>query len=999
MKISKKLLVLPLALSAPFIGMSDAMAKVCEAQAVGTPEMFQCEGYTSAPKVMMGTSAAYRSARQYFPQSWDQFGFNQRHNPVFEVPANAPGWLRDGKFWAAPLTGLAFQDVKRALPSVGDNGEAWGSTTSQYVGNVVGVSVVQGITFVQTGQRQIWAVDTATGKPIWSRELSSVAGMGQALVQEIDGRLMAFVPVGDAAFTLQNAIDFANNKPHFRGANFAGLHVFDALTGEPLWRFDTKGSERPTPIYKDGKLYVTTNGHTMSVLDAKTGTELGSFTNPGNGYSGLAAPNWMDTADGRRILVYGTIRPARILGVDVTNPTAPTLAWSYTPPGATANAPGDTSMAVDPDLGLAYTTVFTNNAGTFDLNLIAIDVASGTVAWSQFMGAGDSPPGFKGSIPMVHDGVVYSGNTLNGTFQAYNAKDGTQLWSTNLKLPSEPADVNHRPRAAGVYYDGKIIVVEGRLIHTLDAATGVEVNRFQNPGFFGVWGINQPVIIGKLAILSSISGWAFAAPVDYITTRSGLAESPGVAPLYKYPPVPAEYVNRGAAPKKKQVAQFGSTVLDYAGGQHNNSVLAKGPTGVSWMSPLKDAVALDAPPRDEELYGTEVATQMMHTAIGASNGLSPASGVLYVGSERFSVEAINATTGKSIWRAKTQNANFGQPLVTPNSVIVSSGDPWMNLGATGAFRQKSSSASLGDNWASVRAYDRQLGIEKWAVYTANGTSAMTPLYYNGNLYWVNGDGKVWAVNADTGAAVAPFMADGQPVLSLGGFNAISSANIHRRADGSAVMVVGMAMPNRMVAIDLTTASVAWTQDLASVAPIYLTGFAPVSPAVSQDRDLVVGTVLANADATTETASVLAYALDASSGSVVWSQYIGTGALPKGVAGVNPVIDAERAYFHNPIDSSIYALDLASGEPVWQSSVVEKAGKPSWGQGALVRGKLIQPVGEDLVTLDAATGEVQNTYHVGGAFTYNFPTVAGNTVYIGNSWGWALALPLQEVTGQ
>ena len=993
-----------------------APSQVCTPDKLGTPAMFRCEAYTSVPKLTVSplpvvtdylsriptVSSVIDPAAHLFPQNWSQLGYNQRHNPVFPVPAGAPDYLKNGTFWVAPLTGLDFLDVGRAFPAVG-NPEEWGSTTSQYLGNVMGTSVVRGIVYVQNGRREIWAIRAQTGIPIWRKEVTTAAGMGQAVVDEVNGRLMVFAPVGDAAFTVQNAIDFTHNKAHFRGGNFAGVYAYDGLTGEQLWRFDTKGSARPTPVYCDGKLYVTTNNNKFFVLDAASGAQLGSFTNPGNGFSGLAAANWFDTADGRRLIIYGTIRPPRILAIDVTNPAAPVLAWSYAPPGATANAPGDTSAAVDPALGMVYTNVFTNKgtaaAPIFDLNMIALNATTGALVWSQFMGEGDSPPGFKGSVPMVHDGVVYSGNTSNGTFQAFNAATGTRLWVTDLREPEDLPGQTHRPRAAAVYYDGKIIIAEGRDIHTLDAVTGVELNRLENPGFFGVWGINQPVIVGKLFIQSSISGWVFAAPVDFITSSSGLDLGPLPPGLLPVPPRPPEFLNLAARPTAKQAQQFPDTWLGYTAGQDHNSLVPQGPGGIAWQTSLKDALPLAAPPLDEALYGSEVASHMMHQYVGVGSGVSPVKGVVYVGSGRFTVNAVNATTGKLIWRARTQNANFGQPVVTPETVVVGGGDPWLNLGSTGTFRTQSPSTKIGDNWSYMRGLDPATGIEKWTTYSGLGTSAMTPLYNLGNLYWVNGQGRVWAVNADSGEPVAPFMnADGLPVLSLGGFNAISSANVYRQ-DGADIMVVGMSMPNRMVAINLSTAAVVWTQNLASAGTTYLTGFATVPPAVSQSKGLVVGTVLVNADTTNSTITQLVFALNASTGAVVWTQTVGTGPIPVGgFVGPTPLLDDSRVYLNNPIGNDVVALNLLTGAIQWRAPVTTLPGRLSWGPGVLVKGRLIQPVGAKLYTLDAATGAELNQYTIGGSMTYNHPTVIGKTLYIGNSWGWVTALPTSTVTG-
>ena len=57
-----------------------------------------------------------------------------------------------------------------------------------------------------------------------------------------------------------------------------------------------------------------------------------------------------------------------------------------------------------------------------------------------------------------------------------------------------------------------------------------------------------------------------------------------------------------------------------------------------------------------------------------------------------------------------------------------------------------------------------------------------------------------------------------------------------------------------------------------------------------------------------------------------------------------------------------------------------------------------PIGSYLYTYDTKTGSELNALYVGGSFTYNNPAVIGDTLYIGNSWGWVLAIPLGIVTG-
>lgn len=213
------------------------------------------------------------------------------------------------------------------------------------------------------------------------------------------------------------------------------------------------------------------------------------------------------------------------------------------------------------------------------------------------------------------------------------------------------------------------------------------------------------------------------------------------------------------------------------------------------------------------------------------------------------------------------------------------------------------------------------------------------------------------------------------------------------------MVVGLTMPNRMVAINLSTAAVVWTQNLASVGTTYETGFATVPPAVSQSKKLVVSTVLVNADIASNTITQLAFALNAQTGAIMWTQPIGTGPIPVGgFVSPTPLLDSNRVYLNNPLGKNVVALDLQTGASKWLAAVTTPEGKFSWGPGVLVEGKLIQPVGPSLYTLKASTGKVLKKFTIGGSMTYNHPTVIGKTLYVGNSWGWVSALPVRAVTG-
>lgn len=995
------------ALLALAIAASPAVAEaddppMCTADVLRSPDLFNClPGPNGVPEPESGPASTYNNsaARAAYPSEWDQYGFNQRHDPVFAGNA-----FTNGTFWASPLTGLDMLRAFEAQPTF-IHPEDRATRTGQTLGQAMGVSVANGIVYSQIGRREINALDAITGKRIWRTELVNVAGMGQSIIHNVSGKPLVFVPVGDEAFNIYNTVDFTNDEENDRGASFGALYALDGLTGALKWRFDVKGAARPAPIFRDGMIYLATSGGELFVLNAATGAQIGVTTNPGAGFPGFASPNWYETASGRRYIIYGISRPRLIVAIDVTNPASPTVAWQLAPPNAAANSPGDTPVAVDPDLGMIITTVFSTIGGMNHLIAYGIDATTGAIVWSQDLGAGDSPPGFKASVPMIKRGNVYVGNTINQSLWSLAAADGTVRWTTDLSLPGEVA----RPRASPSFYTtatGQDVLIHpaGRHIRTLDTNTGIILNTFSTLGVFSVFGSAQPAIIGNQMYLGTISGWVYAAPVDFIMSNQGVAAAPPSA--LQAPPVAAEF-NSGAQPSQDVISATPKSFPYYAGGQDNNAYVKPDGVAGSWNTALRDALPLDAPPLDETIYGPEIATQLTHWEFGVGSGISVAKGLVYASSTRYSISALNAQNGKVVWTFPTLNRNFGQPIVTPNTVIVGGGDPYMALATTSDYKAQSPSTVIGSHLQHVTGLDPKTGLEKWTVWTGSGASTQTPLYYQGNVYWITGDGQVYAVNADTGAPVAPFMnTQGKPLINLPGFNAISSPKLYleraiKKNVARALMVVGLGMPARMIAIDLATAQTAWTQDLAGFS-VFLNGFAATTVAVDQGLGVIVGSVLTHVDLDARAATLLAFGLDAKTGAVRWTQPIGHGVYPEGFVAATPVLSRRGAvFFTSPISSQVISLDTATGIIRWQTVVTFPPGRFTWGPGVVVgndANRLIEPIGPDLYTFDAESGVILSQKHIGGSFTYNNPVVVGKTLYIGNSWGWVTAMPAKAVTG-
>jgi outer membrane protein assembly factor BamB len=259
---------------------------------------------------------------------------------------------------------------------------------------------------------------------------------------------------------------------------------------------------------------------------------------------------------------------------------------------------------------------------------------------------------------------------------------------------------------------------------------------------------------------------------------------------------------------------------------------------------------------------------------------------------------------------------------------------------------KGGHSPLGASLQNLHGLDPVTGMEKWTFYT-KGTDMMTPLYYGGNLYWVNGNGNVWAINADSGQTFAPFEdSNGNPTLKIGGFNAIDSANIVSTPTGP-LMVVGTADPAAFYAINLYSDAVAWKlSSLPSGMTPYFTGFAASSPVIDARDGMVITSILVNADTSNNTVTDEAIALDASTGAVMWTQALGSGPIPYGYTAATPFLDHDRVLFADPVSRAEVSLNAKTGAVQWSTPPGQQTKAP----GVALKGKVIQPAGPDILTL-------------------------------------------------
>lgn len=121
------------------------------------------------------------------------------------------------------------------------------------------------------------------------------------------------------------------------------------------------------------------------------------------------------------------------------------------------------------------------------------------------------PPRNKDAVPMIHDGIVYTGSQVTNTAYALDLRDGRILWRRPLaRMKAAPAvDGDHLFFPLG---NGSIAVV--------DRTDGTLVNLFHSGN--GGFGSQNPVIVNRTMYIGTNFGWVYALPVAEVVASKAM---------------------------------------------------------------------------------------------------------------------------------------------------------------------------------------------------------------------------------------------------------------------------------------------------------------------------------------------------------------------------------------------------------------------------------------------------------------------------------------------
>lgn len=243
-----------------------------------------------------------------------------------------------------------------------------------------------------------------------------------------------------------------------------------------------------------------------------------------------------------------------------------------------------------------------------------------------------------------------------------------------------------------------------------------------------------------------------------------------------------------------------------------------------------------------------------------------ADGVVYAGSDKDKLYAIDAETGKKVWSYKTDGNVRSSPAVVGGVVYVGSDDD------------------------KVYALDAATGEKIWSYTTGGDIRQSSPLVSGGMVYVGSLDHSMYALDADTGSKVWSY----KTTAPIRGSAAVSGTTLYFGSDNSV-----------LYAVDANTGALTWSTTLG--------GRIRNTPSVAD------GVVYVGAD------DYKVYAFDAATGTLKWT----TVTLPNlGIVRSTPTVYDGKVYVDtgetSPMGSHFYVFDATTGVEICDHSMADYA---------------------------------------------------------------------------
>lgn len=271
----------------------------------------------------------------------------------------------------------------------------WEATVGEQV--VASCAIVGERVYVPCLSGELFCLNRLTGTPIWTYKS----------VEKVEAN--SFAP------------GFKSSPTVFKGTVYLGdedgvFHAVDAMTGKPVWKFESGGEIYSGAAIVDGRILFGSYDNCLYCLDQADGSMQWKFETQGYVHCSPAV------VEGRTFIA-GCDEHLRIINIKT---------------GAEiANLPLSTYLIASPAVvgDMLY-------VGTYGGEIVAVDWKKAVEVWRKKTGEGDAP--IHSSAAVAADRIVTGGRDKAVT--ALQRQSGKQLWSfmTRGKVDSSPAILGDR---------------------------------------------------------------------------------------------------------------------------------------------------------------------------------------------------------------------------------------------------------------------------------------------------------------------------------------------------------------------------------------------------------------------------------------------------------------------------------------------------------------------------------------------------------------------------
>ncbi|GAA0315557.1 PQQ-binding-like beta-propeller repeat protein [Bacillus carboniphilus] len=320
--------------------------------------------------------------------------------------------------------------------------------------------------------------------------------------------------------------------------------------------------------------------------------------------------------------------------------------------------------------------------------------------------------------------------------------------------------------------------------------------------------------------------------------------------------------------------------------------------------------------------------------------------------------SFDLESGELLWENKAPNWIHSEMIYAEGQLFVGYGN---------RFFQDDGTRGTGES--GMLSLDPETGDILWDFQT-KGEVMPTPAYDNGTVYITTGDRHLYAIDPKSGKE--------KWSLNLDSRVSMSSPNIK---DG--VLYVGGADPYAFYAVDLEEREIKWQQVFDQVT----SGLDDV-PAVIFNDQLVITTGVES----DEKHNHKIYAMDITTGDIVWEDSLGMGAMVDNNKSGAPIIYEDKVFVGSPITQKFYSYNAESGEKEWEyKSHVNKA--PPVAENGVVYFTDTKGI---VYGFDTESGELLGQKTLGGKLAPSGPVLMNGHLIVGSQDSNVYVLPVKDI---